>query len=515
MSKIQKDTARSTNSPFRGLGGWNIDCLIAALAGFYIIHMFARYSGIGISPDSIMYASTAQNIHDHFSLITFNNLPLTFFPVFYPTFLSICIFISGGVDPVSAGPVINGLLFGAVIYLTGYITTKFKAPSLVYKWLILIAVVLSPALQEIYMYLWSETLFILVILIFVIAYHKYLQTHSTKALIIVSVVAAIGCITRYAGVTLVAAGGLLILIDGRLKPKQKFIHLLTFGAIGISLVVGNFILNKLSTGLSTGTREPSITPFKENLYYFGTVILDWAGLPASFDPIAVAFAVIVILGLATLFIVRVAQHHLNSYENIIICYTLTYGLFILVIATISRFERMNSRLLSPMFVPLLLSFTCWIPDLIKYIKFRKKWLLATPFVIAMLAYEYTIARIDYQTYDDFCEYGIPGYTDDDWNKSDFIVFLKQHKHIFKPGYPIYSDADEAVYMFTGMHSTLMPHKFFKKDVEKLYQQKKFYLIDFKKMESPELVGLKELQEHKKLTRLYDFKDGAVYLCESE
>ncbi|MES2275863.1 MAG: hypothetical protein V4592_07565 [Bacteroidota bacterium] len=517
MSKSEIENPKSEiNSPFRGLRGLrNIDCLIAALIGYYIIHLFAKYSGIGISPDSIMYASTAQNIHDHFSLITFNNLPLTFFPVFYPFFLSICIFLSGGVDPVNAGPVINGLLFGATIFLTGWITTKFKAPSIVYKWLILIAVVLSPALLEIYMYLWSETLFILMILIFIIAYHHYLQTHSTKALITVGIVAALCCITRYAGITVIATGGLLILIDGKLVPKKKIIHVLTFGAIGISLLVGNLILNRLSTGLSTGTREPSITPFTENLYYFGTVILDWAGLPPKLDPIAVAFAVIVIIGLATLLIVRTAQHHLNSYENIIICYTLMYGLFILIIATVSRFERMNSRLLSPMFIPLLLSFTCWVPDLIKYLKFSKKWLLATPFVIAMLAFEYTIAKVDYDTYDSFCEYGIPGYTDDDWNKSDFIVFLKKNKHIFKPGYPIYSDADEAVYMFTGMHSTLLPHKFFAKDVEKVYQQKRFYLIDFKKLESPELIGLKDLQAHKKLTKLYDFTDGAVYVCEDQ
>jgi hypothetical protein len=384
----------------------NIDCLVAALIGFYIIHLFARYSGIGISPDSIMYASTAQNIHDHFSLITFNNTPLVFFPVFYPFFLSICIFLSGGTDPISAGSVINAMLFGTTIFLTGRMTTKFKAPSVIYKWLILAAVILSPALLEIYMYLWSETLFILVILIFIIAYHNYLQTHGTKALIIVAVVAAICCITRYAGVTVVATGGLLILVDGRLAWKKKITHLLVFGAIGISLLVGNLILNAHSTGLSTGTREPSITPFSENLYYFGTVILDWAGLPASFDPIAVAFAVIVIVGLSTLLIVRTAQHHLNSFENIIICFTLVYGLFILIIATISRFERMNSRLLSPMFIPLLLSFTCWIPDLIKYIKFRKKWLLAAPFVIAMLAFEFTIAKVDYQKYDDFKDYGI-------------------------------------------------------------------------------------------------------------
>lgn len=511
----KKNKIRSNNnSPFRGLGGY-LDCLIAALIGFCIIHMFAKYSGIGISPDSIMYASTAQNIHDHFSLITFNGTPLVFFPVFYPFFLSICIFISGGVDPVTAGPVINGLLFGAVIFLSGWLTTKFRNPSLIYKWLIMAAVILSPAMLQIYTYLWSETLFILETLIFIIAYYKYLQTHSTKALIVVAVVTAIGCITRYAGVTLIGTGGLLILIDNVLKPKQKITHLLIFGLIASSLLAGNLILNTLSTGFSTGTREPSITPFSENLYYFGTVVLDWAGLPQSFDPYAIAFGSFVFLGLISLLAWKVLSRRLNSYENIIIAFALVYGLFIVLSATFSRFERINSRLISPLFIPLLLSFTFWVPNLIKYIKFNKKWLLATPFIIAMLAFEYTIAKVDWQRYDDQYEYGIPGYTDDDWNKSDFVIFLKSHPHMFKNGYPIYSDANEAVYIFTRLHSELLPHRFFTKTVAKFYQRKRFYLIWFNNVDATELITLKEIQAHKKLTRLYNFKDGAIYVCDGE
>jgi len=30
--------------------------------------------------------------------------------------------------------------------------------------------------------------------------------------------------------------------------------------------------------------------------------------------------------------------------------------------------------------------------------------------------------------------------------------------MFKPGIPIYTDADEAVYLFTKMSSTVIPHK---------------------------------------------------------
>jgi hypothetical protein len=79
----------------------NIDSLLFACVGFYVIYLYTKYSGVGISPDSIMYASTANNIRDHGNLLTFNKHPITFFPVFYPFFLAIIRFFSGA-DPIKA-----------------------------------------------------------------------------------------------------------------------------------------------------------------------------------------------------------------------------------------------------------------------------------------------------------------------------------------------------------------------------------------------------------------------------
>src|ERR1700712_144256 len=96
----------------------NIDSLIAAVLGFYAIYLFTAYSGAGISPDSIMYASTATNIQAHGTIITFNKTPLVFFPVFYPFFLAIIQFLTR-TDPVQAGAMIDASLFAAVIFTAG------------------------------------------------------------------------------------------------------------------------------------------------------------------------------------------------------------------------------------------------------------------------------------------------------------------------------------------------------------------------------------------------------------
>jgi hypothetical protein len=490
----------------------NLDSLIAALIGFYAIYLFTNYSGVGLSPDSIMYASTATHIQAHGTLTTFNKGPLVFFPVFYPFFLGIIQFISR-VDPITAGATINSFLFAAVIFTSGWIIEKFVAHSRIYKWIVLIAIILSPALLEVYTFLWSETLFILEILFFILAYWHYLQTHTIKSLLLVAAITAIACITRYAGVTIIGTGGLLLLLDNELPIRKKIGHILLYGLVSISLLVGNLVKNRMATGLSTGTREPSITPFVKNLYYFGTVICDWGSLHKNTYPFAVLITSVILLSLIAVLLWKAYKGRINSYENIVIAFAVVYGLFIVISASISRYERINSRLLSPMFIPLLIACTSWVPDVLIDIKSKIKYVLAGIAVIMMLAFEYSTYKTDYQRYDDENEYGVPGYSDDSWNKSEFVVFLKKHKSMFKPGIPIYTDADEAVYLFTGISSTLVPHKFLKADVQKFYKTKRFYLVWFKSLYNNELISLDDITKQEKLVKLSDYPDGTVYYCD--
>src|ERR1700743_669026 len=492
----------------------NLDSLIAAIIAYYAIYLYTSYSGVGLSPDSIMYASTATNIQAHGSILTFNKGPLVFFPLFYPFFLGIIQFITR-VDPISAGATINSCLFAIVIFTTGWILEKFTSRTRIYKWLILIAIILSPGLLEIYSFLWSETLFILESLFFIIAYAHYQHKHTTKSLFIVALITAISCITRYAGFTIVGAGGLLLLLDNELPIRKKVKHVLIFGFSSISLLVANLVMNRINTGLSTGTREPSITPFVDNLHYFGTVIWDWAALRTdAADPYAALMTSLIFIALIGILVWKTWKGRINSLENIVIVFAVVYGLFIVVSASISRYERINSRLIAPMFIPLLISCTSCVPDVLQLVKNNwTKYELSAVAVLLMLAFEYSTVLVDYQRYDDENDFGVPGYSDDSWNKSEFVVYLRQHKNMFKPGIPIYTDADEAVYLFTGMSSTLIPHKYFTNDVQNFYQQKHFYLVWFNILSNPELLSLQDIMKNKKLVKIGEAKEGAIYYCD--
>ena len=493
----------------------NLDSFIFACIGFYVIYLFTSYSGVGLSPDSLMYASAADSFQAHGNMMTFNKTPITFFPVFYPFFLGVIQFFSRN-NPIVAGSIINCFLFAGVVFTSGWIMERFVSHSRIYKWIILIAIILSPALLEIYSFLWSETLFILEVLFFIIAYWKYTHDHSMKALIIVAVITAISCITRYAGVTIIGTGGLLILLDDKLPIRKKIEHALLYGIISISLLTANLLFNRFATGLSTGTREPSITPFSKNLYFVGTVINDWGSLSDKADAYAILITSVIMLSLIGVLVWKTWKRRINSYENIVIAFAVVYGGFIIVSATISRYEQINSRLLSPMFIPLLISCTCWVPDVLVDIHQKAlKYSLAAIAIIMMLAFEYSTALTDYQRYDDENDYGIPGYSDDSWNKSEFAPYLRSHKSMFKPDIPIFSDANEAVYLFTGLSSELVPHKYFQADVDKFYLKKKFYLIWFHSLYNKELISLKDIMAHKKLKKIASKKEGEVYLCDGQ
>ena len=497
-----------------------LDLVIFPIAALYLVYLYTKYSGVGISPDSIMYTSAARSLHTNGSLITFNNTAITDFPVFYPFFLWLVLAITG-IDPIAAGPLIDGVLFASLLFLSGYIIKRFNPASWIYNWLILAAIVLSPALLQVYTYLWSETLFTVIILIFVIAARQYFTGHTLKQLIVFALVAALSSVTRYAGVTLIGAGGLLMLMDRTLTIKKKSIHIVIYSIASCLPLVLNLVRNALATSRLTGPREQSITPFLKNAYYFGTVLCDWAGFSVKVYSFATALTALLFVFLIASLIYNYVKKQVSSYEHIAITFTFVYGAFIIISSTFSRYERINSRLLSPMFVTLLLSCTWWTISTVKNAAPKLKYLIAGIFILMIGGFVYTEAfsttlnspssvEGDAQRYDDENDFGIPGYTDDSWNKSAFANYLKTDHGIFTPGVPVYSDANEALYFLSGAKVKLLPHRYFTNDIQKFYQIKHYYLVWFNNMDNPELISLKDIVKVQKLKVVKQFAEGTIY-----
>src|ERR1700722_3617265 len=121
------------------------DALPVAIAGFFIIQALCSYGGIGVSPDSVVYISTAQNIHDHGVINDFTNMPVMDFPAFYPIFLGSLLFLTGR-SVVTFGPVLDGLLFALLIGVCGWMMNRFSRVSRGYTFILLLFILGSPCL---------------------------------------------------------------------------------------------------------------------------------------------------------------------------------------------------------------------------------------------------------------------------------------------------------------------------------------------------------------------------------
>ena len=490
----------------------NIDSLIAGAIGFFIIQVFAHHGGIGVSPDSVTYISSARNFLEGRGLIGFDNQPLVVFPALYPLFLATVSFITR-LDPVTYGAIMNGLLFALLLYLCGSIMNGFHYFSLWYKRIILSCLVLSPSLLEIYSMLWSETLFILLTILFFIAVKNYFRTHTVPSLIWVSVIVSLACVTRFAGVALVGLGGMLIILDRHEKFATKIFHVIAFTIIAGSLLFINIIRNISATGVATGVRQKGVTPLIQNIYYFGNILCDWMPVPKS-NPMAFTFTVGSMLLAITLFIFLFwHRSKSDSYECIAAAFCIVYIFFMLLSATVSRYEQFTNRLLSPLHIPLIWTLSFWIPILARRFTQAKRGAVVGFGLLVFIFFQKHQWLTDYETYDGVRDAGIPGYSEDPFPQLDMVVFMKKNLGIFKPKYTVYSNAGDAFYFFTGKPAQLLPQVVFPSDVQKFYSENHVYVVWFNDVDNPDLLSLQDVLQNKKMTLVQKFDSGVIYVYE--
>lgn len=484
------------------------------IAAFIIVFIYSKHGGIGVSPDSIVYLSAARNFIEKGALLGYNQLPVVDFPFFYPLFLA-AVKLFTHTDPVIAGPYINGVMFAIVVYLSSTIIDRFVNHSLIYRIIILACIIVAPCLQEVYSMLWSETLFIIFSLLLIIALYRYFKTYTLRSLFVVAFIVAFSCVTRYAGIAYVGAVGALLLLDKNLLPKKKTLHIAVFGFLSISLLVLNLYRNWYTIGFLMGNREKGITPLADNISYFGSVIGNWLPFFPNQNTISFIVGCIVLLALLIacfIYWMTNSKWH-GSYENIATVFSLIYALFIVLSSTVSHYEKINDRLLSPLYIPLLISFTCRIPALIQLEK--QKVIRYTSIVVSVIiaiGFFYRQYQNDKEFYEDVSTYGIPGFTDDSWTHSQTINFIQKNKSFFNPDYCIYSNAPEAIYFNCGLVGENLPNNKFPDDVNKFYTKDHYYIVWFNNKEETPL-PLDEIKKHKVLRPLVTFSDGAVYIFE--
>ena len=493
----------------------NLDSVLAALLGFIIIQYFSKHSGIGVSPDSVTYISASRHLIQGKGFISFDNLPVVDFPFGYPFFLSILSFVTR-LDPLQFGAVLNGILFASLLYVSGSAMNGFTNTSVWYKRILLICILLSPALQEVYSLLWSETVFILLTLFFIISISNYLRHLTLRWLLISIIICSIACLTRYAGLFMIMTGLCLIFFNGSLSWRRRIIHCFLFGSLSCSWLLLNMIRNYSATGLAMGLRPKNHVGMLKIFEYFGGVFCDWI-LADRIPYLAIALALVVFaVFIFTIVFSSSVRKSGNGFEYVAALTGLMYSVFMIITSSLTRYDQFTNRLLSPMFIPLIWSVSWWIPGFVSKKSQYLKWIFGLSFFTVVVLFVRVEYLADYEYYDGVKDAGVPGYREDPFVQSEIVQFLEKNKTAFDPHYPIYSNAGDAVYFVTGMPALQLPFLDYPDKVAKYYigynNHMPEYLVWFQDLDNPDMPKLDSILKNKKLALLKQLTDGAVYIA---
>ncbi|MBS1564109.1 MAG: hypothetical protein JST39_06955 [Bacteroidetes bacterium] len=416
-----------------------------------------------------------------------------------------------GAKPLAFGPWLNAGLFAGIVYCCGCMMNRFAHSNRWYKAALLSCIVLSPSLQEIYSMLWSETLFLLLSLLLMATLHRYYRERVHWLAALLGLLAGLCFITRYAGIAFIISCAFLLLVSPGTAIRTRLLHITLFLPAAALLPAINLLHNAKASGTLTGFREQALRGLWENLSDTGAEMAEWLPFlkqaPSSAAP---WISLLILAALGAAWCRRLFRNKdFHSYENIATGFFLAYTLFMIVSASISRYQPLDNRLLCPGFIPLLWSIGGGLMERIQAGgRARKIWTAIA--IILFVCFQYEQVKEDADTWTDISYAGIPGYTEDQWKQSPTVRFMQKNPSFFRDGFGIYSNAHDAIWFFTGKKAELLPHNEFARDIRQFLDQKHCYVVWFDDGYNPDLVGLDFITGEKKMRLLMKFPDGAIY-----
>ena len=316
--------------------------------------------GPGLHLDSMVYTSTARNllVGDGF-VQQVNKQPYLSWAPLYPVLLAIS--SNFLFDPLDVAGPLNAFIFGLTIFIAGRWLKDRIQSSILAIWCVL-ALAISIPLTSVMHLAMSEAPFILFTVLSLIHTDRFMSSDKRAYLIWAAVFAALACLTRYTGITLIMTVPLLLLLHRnfsiRERVKQAGIYVLIAGVPLCLWLLRNFIISGEPTGQRSSRLAINLSEILDiMLSDLSTYLL--VGVPLNNIP--AIFAVSAGLALIAL---AVATFHslLHSYRNriqraysfhVFGTFTLVFLCFIVVAALFSYVEPLHGRMLVPVYIPLL------------------------------------------------------------------------------------------------------------------------------------------------------------------
>lgn len=484
--------------------------ILALILGFTITQ-----SGVGISPDSIGYISTGENLYQGNGFYTiYDNRndapydyekkvmlsPYTAQPPLYPILIAILMhFGIGSEQSAQLIPILSlaflvfpiffiGRILGGNI--TGYlscITCLFLTPLLL-----------------ITSFAWTEMLFILLSSLSIFYLIKYNEEFKNINLYIAGIFTSFAILTKYIGIILLFIGLVTIICKNRDQIKQIMYNIVVFGLLSsfpISLwFYRNITITSNFSGADRGKSNETLIIIIEKTTH---ILLN------DFNFIFFVFISILLI-LLFVYSFKNKEFILKYFKKnyIILSYIFSYIVILLSIKSFWAFDPIDSRLLSPIYPFMIIAvfslfFYCYqIRDL-------KKWLIL---IICVFLIPFSSYQINNSA--NFTEDSINGVNRDCnspyWKNNQGIGWAEKSMPENKV---LYSNYAKILEFRIKKPVKNIPASNDKELVDTFKKEKNAYIICFKKDNTSSLLNKKIMEIKQKygiLTLVADFPDSAIY-----
>jgi hypothetical protein len=232
--------------------------IVLAAIGVMMLGLATKAMGPGVSTDSAVIMSTAENLMRGKGLVDYMGRELTQFPPLYSLSLAAGALIFKA-DVFVIGWILNGLVFALLIAGTGlYLAETFSEEPLL-AYLGSFVVLSSTSLLQISANVASDPLFMLMVLVFLMAASAYLRTGDVRYAIMAACITVLSCFQRYAGLALVITGGVIALYAHRKNLSRALLAAGAFVLITAAPIYAwGYLHNRPYNGTVFGGRLPPI-----------------------------------------------------------------------------------------------------------------------------------------------------------------------------------------------------------------------------------------------------------------
>ncbi|NOH11332.1 MAG: hypothetical protein HND51_06755 [Chloroflexi bacterium] len=245
-----------------------------ALLGFGLVWASTIW-GAGLISDSFQYVSTARNLAGGLGFqfeVGKSLLPLVHYPPLFPSVLAG--FEIAGIDALLGARLINALLFGANAVLVGVSIEKITA-SKVWGSIGALLTAIAAVLLGVHSWALSEPLYIFLGLVGWLILSQYLENNQLRLLVAASGLFGLAFLARYAGVAIVVAGALAVLLFSTQNWRKRGMDAALLGIISVS-VSGLWAVRITLLAGSFGARELQYIPLTAgNIESLLNNILTW------------------------------------------------------------------------------------------------------------------------------------------------------------------------------------------------------------------------------------------------